>query len=377
MNTVDDLVPKLDPAIVAGRRAMLRRVVDFVAIPASGYTSRLERAIAGDILLGMLIDADVSDKRACAQRLSVSTDAPRRLLRYLCHCSFEIAQPVLEDNTALDCQDLKEIIEHGSLEHLIAIARRRNLSENVSHALVARGELEPIKLLLDNKSCSLSESSMDLLIKLSNANAELCPLIAAREEIIPSQSLSMFWWCDATTRLRILKHQTGERVGLINSVADMFKDLSPDERNDEVISKALVLIDRRQRNRKAMAASSFASLEALVESASVSGMSADLVQEMAYICNVKSVVLAKLLTDKGGEGIAVVCKSVGLKRDFFKLLWRALRRPITQGSEEDLHPEFERVMDVYLMLSVSKAQTALRYWNWSLGANFLPSADAL
>lgn len=376
MEPVSDIVPTLDPKVVSGRRAMLRRVVDFVAIPASGYSSRLERAIAGDILLGMLIDAEVADKRACAQRLSVSTDAPRRVLRYLGHCAFEIAQPILEHNTALDCQDLKEIIEHGSLEHLLTISKRRNLSENVSHGLIARGEIEPIKNLLDNKSSSLSESSMDLLVKLSNANPELCPLIAAREEIIPSQSLSMFWWCDAQTRLRILKNQTGERVGLINSISDMFREMSPEERKDDVIQKALKLIDRRQRNRQAMAASSFESLEALIQSASVSGMSAELVQEMAYICNVKSVVLAKLLTDKGGEGIAVVCKSVGLKRDYFKLLWQALRRPI-EVEEDVADPEFERVMDVYLMLSVSKSQTALRYWNWALGANFLPSADAL
>lgn len=376
MSNVAELVGTLDPSVTAGRRALLRRVVDFVAIPAAGYTSRLERAIAGDILLGMLVEAEVEDKILCARRLAGATDAPRRLLRYLGHCAFEIAQPVLEHNTALDCSDLKEIIEHSGPQHLLAIAHRRNLSVSVTQALVTTGDIPAITALLENQSCTFSEAAMDSLVRISNTSPELCPLIANRQELVPSQSLAMFWWCDAATRLRILKNQTGERTGVINSIADMFKQMTPQMRADDTIRKSLKLIDRRQRNREAIAASTYGSLEKLIEESAKTGLNAERVQEIAYICDVKSVVMAKLLTDSSGEGIAVICKAVGLKKRDFQLLWRALRRPV-KNAEGVIHPEYRRVYDLYLMLSVSKAQTALRYWNWSLGASFLPSVEVI
>jgi hypothetical protein len=49
------------------------------------------------------------------------------------------------------------------------------------------------------------------------------------------------------------------------------------------------------------------------------------------------------------------------------MLWTALRRP------ED-GPDFERVSEAYETIAVAKAQTVLRYWNWSLSAAFSPEA---
>ena len=76
---------------------------------------------------------------------------------------------------------------------------------------------------------------------------------------------------------------------------------------------------------------------------------------------------AKILRDAGGEGLAVLCKATGLSRKALKALWKALRRPL-RTADGQIHPQLAEVMIVYDMLAVDRAQTVLRYWNWSLSS---------
>ncbi|MEM9053696.1 MAG: DUF2336 domain-containing protein, partial [Pseudomonadota bacterium] len=103
-----------------------------------------------------------------------------------------------------------------------------------------------------------------------------------------------------------------------------------------------------------------------------SGMTPETAQEIGYLSGVKPVTIAKLLSDTGGEGLAVLCKSTGLKRPALRHLWQSLKRPL-EDEDGNPHPHFLHVMETYDVLSVAKAQTTLRYWNWSLSSTFSPS----
>ena len=114
--------------------------------------------------------------------------------------------------------------------------------------------------------------------------------------------------------------------------------------------------------------------EAAIEHAEKEGLSRTVAEEIGYLAGLKPVTLAKILTDPGGEGLAVLCKATGLKREYFRKLWSALKRP-TESQRGLPDKEFLRVSEVYEMLSVAKAQTTLRYWNWSLTSALKPSRD--
>jgi len=75
----------------------------------------------------------------------------------------------------------------------------------------------------------------------------------------------------------------------------------------------------------------------------------------------------------GGEGLAILCKATGLKRDYLRQMWTALRRPLELAPGEP-NPVFTNVAETYEVLSVAKAQTTLRYWNWSLSSAYSPGA---
>jgi uncharacterized protein (DUF2336 family) len=81
---------------------------------------------------------------------------------------------------------------------------------------------------------------------------------------------------------------------------------------------------------------------------------------------------AKIFTDPGGEPLAILCKATGLPRAALRSLWRGLRRQEVDRSGAIDHA-LERVLRVYDAIAVDRAQTVLRYWNWSLTSALTPA----
>lgn len=363
---------KAHQPIGAARDALLRRILDVVSLPASRIPPQ-DRQMAGDILLDMLFHAGERERIMCATRLAGSREAPRRLLRYLALSSIQIARPLLEESDAFDDCDLAEIARASTPEHRLLIARRRNLAVGVTGALAACAEPHVIREMLANRTAVLSETTLDVLISASREETSYCPLLVERLEMKPSHAMAMFWWADGLTRRKILTRHAAERQELINLCSDVFEMAAAEGWRDPVARKTLQMIERRQRNRAALERSDYDSLESAVMQAATHGMNAALAQEIGYLSGIKPVTAAKILSDPGGEGLAVLCKATGLKRDYLSLFWQALRRPV-ELEPGTPHPVYALVLETYEVLSVARAQTTLRYWNWALSSAYSPSA---
>lgn len=350
------------------RRLLLRRLIDFVALPATAVAPQ-DRSMGADILLEMLFHATTEEREFCARRLQVTKDAPRRLLRYLAMCELEAARHLLESNDAFDAADLIEVVEKTTMDHRLLIASRKRVEPTVAEHLSQREEPAVLRALLQNRGAILSEAGMDLLVAHSRRVEGLPALIIKRLELVPSQAMAMFWWSDGPTRRVILQRQAADRAEMVDLCADVFAVAAAEGWKDPVARKTLQLIERRQRNRAAIEKSPYDSLEHAVEVAAETGLTPELAQEIGFLAGVKPVTIAKVLSDPGGEGLAVLCKATGLKRPYLTLLWRALRRPLEldDGSE---HPQFAYMRETYELLAVAKAQTTLRYWNWSLSSSY-------
>jgi len=157
-----------------------------------------------------------------------------------------------------------------------------------------------------------------------------------------------------------------------DSCADLYPGAAKDGWSDASVRKALQFIERRQRNRAAMARSEYGGLEPAIDYAFENGTTTELMHEITYMIGVKPTTGMQILTDEGGEGIAILCKAPGLKRPYLTKLWRSLGRPIEdENGNED--PDYARMMLVYDHISTDKAQTILRYWNWSLTSAMNPA----
>ena len=341
-------------------------------MPASRMAHQ-DRNMVGDILLDMLFHADDSDRALCALRLAVCRDVPKRLVRYLCQREFHIAKPLLEQNEGLSSCDLEETAAVGGFEHRRAIAQRKLVPEAVGLYLSRHAETEVLEDLLANRGAILAEQTMDQLVARSRTHEPLCAFLIERLELKPSQAMAMFWWADSATRRKILQRHAADRIEVIDTCKDVFEMSAAENWADPVVRQALRLIERRQRNRQALEQSQFDSLEHAINEAGLNGMSAQMAQEIGFLAGLKPVTAAKLLSDPGGEGIAVLCKATGVKRDFLPVMWAAMKRPLEE-TDGVVHPAFQNVADTYELLTVAKAQTTLRYWNWSLSAAQTPTA---
>jgi len=222
-----------------------------------------------------------------------------------------------------------------------------------------------MKALLENMQSRLSERAVELMVAASRDAPFLPPLLINREELRPAHALVMFWWSGHEERRQILLRFSAERTLLIDMCGDIFRHSREDL--DPVVRKALQVIERRQRDRTAIERSPHDSLEAAVDAAAIAGFTTDSIADIAALSGVKSSTAERILQDRGGEGIAVLCKATGLKRPYLRAFWQALRRP----ADDD---DFLRVASVYETIAVAKAQTVLRYWNWSLSSAFTPEA---
>ncbi len=347
------------------RRSLLRRLMDVVALPASRGNIQ-DRAIAGDLLLEILLESDVAARELCARRLQEMSQAPKRLLRFLALDAPHVAQLILADNKAFDDADLCYIVAHGATAHRVTVARRREIGPAVATAIAESGDTTAMKALLENTTAKLSERSVELMVGASRNAAALPPLLIQREEVRPAHALAMFWWSAAAERRQILIRFSAERTLLMDMCADIFRYAATD--TDPVVRKALHVIERRQRDRSAIDRSPHDSLEsAITTAAAAGGLTPAVIADISALSGIKATTGDRIFQDIGGEGLAVLCKATGLKRPYLRELWKAL------GNMED-SPDFARISEIYEIIAVAKAQTVLRYWNWSLASAFSPDA---
>jgi uncharacterized protein (DUF2336 family) len=332
------------------RSTLTRRLQDVVGLPSSRISPQ-ERHIASDLLIEVLRDSDTPSRIRCAERMALLVDAPALLLRFLAKDDIQVAIPLLEVCEGFDDSDLiaTAAATTATTAHRVLIAKRKRVSETVVDVLVSYNEPEVVLALLRNDGATFAHPAMEAATALSKGQPQLTPHLLKRPELKPSQGLTLFWWAAPDERKRIFQRFAVERLTLLDAAQDMFARAAKDGWQDPLVRKTLQFIERRQRNREAVARSPYGSLE-------------------GAMCG------AQILSDLGGEAIAVLCKATGLKRKYLRALWKGLRRPIeVDGEPVDA---WLRALYIYDTLSTNKAQTVLRYWNWALTSAMSPTLAA-
>ncbi|HEX8661950.1 MAG TPA: DUF2336 domain-containing protein, partial [Brevundimonas sp.] len=278
----------------------------------------------------------------------------------------------IEQCASLSDADLVACARDTGPEHRFLMASRRSLSEVVTETLLSFGESHVIEAVLRNNTARLCQTAVEGVVSLSRQEPQLCGHVLKRPELRPSGAYVMFWWSGAEDRRTILQRFAVSREVMQEVAEDVFAMAAEENWQDPVSRKALQFIERRQRNRAAIAKSPYGGLEQAVAAAATGGLNREVATEIAYLSGIKPITGAKILGDPGGEPLAILCKATGLGKNDLLGLWRSMRRPET-AEDGSLHPAWERVQVTYDMLAVDRAQTVLRYWNWSLSSALTPA----
>jgi uncharacterized protein (DUF2336 family) len=353
------------------RLALLKRLADVISLPLSRVNS-FERSVTADLLVEILRDADFDERARIARRIATLAEIPNCLIRLILRDDLDIAYPMLVDSTALTDADLLDCARNATGAHRRLIAQRRGISEVVAEALVELGETLVVEALLRNDQARFSNTAIETVVAMTQHQSQLVPMLLRRPELRPNHAYVLFWWADSDARRTILQRFAVSREVMQEAAGDVFPMAAEENWTDSLTRKALQFIERRQRNRAAIEKSPYDSLEAAISAAEEEGCSREIAEEIAYLAGIKPMTGAKIMGDDGGEGLAVLCKATGLPRTALRQLWRALGRPETTEDGE-VAPQLLHVISIFDMVAVDRAQTVLRYWNWSLSSAMTPA----
>ncbi|MBS0490172.1 DUF2336 domain-containing protein [Phenylobacterium sp.] len=358
------------PPASRARANLLKRLADVVCLPLSRINA-FERAMTADLLADMLREAEPAERKKVAHRISGLAEIPATLARLLLRDEVDVAEELLLNAATLSDADLLDCARLMNLEHRRLIALRRGVSEVVCDVLIEFGEVLVLECLLKNDEAKLSTGGIEAVVALTRGDPRLTTMLLRRPELRPAHAYVLFWWADAEARRAILQRFAVSREVLQEATSDIFAMAAAEHWQEPLSRKALQFIERRQRNRAAVDRSPYDNLEAAV-AAAADGLSREVAEEISYLSGLKPMTGAKIFTDSGGEPLAILCKATGLPKSAIRALWRGLKR---EETEADGSPSgaLERAILVYDMIAVDRAQTVLRYWNWSLTSALTPA----
>ncbi|MEA1937481.1 MAG: DUF2336 domain-containing protein, partial [Pseudomonadota bacterium] len=184
-----------------GRGHLAGAVTDML----SGSLNLRESDLIADILLKLVQGAEIEVRRKLAQRLAGEANAPHDLIAFLANDEIKVAHPVLVLSQVLTDTDLLKVISKRSDSHCHAIARRKELSVQVTSALVESGDPEAIRLVLINEGAELAAPVLKWLADLAKHNESIRNPLIRRKEITSDLAIDLYWWVSVELRHYILE----------------------------------------------------------------------------------------------------------------------------------------------------------------------------
>jgi uncharacterized protein (DUF2336 family) len=143
------------------------------------HLSPKERVMAEEIFRLFTKDVEVQVRQALATNLKENPFVPHDVALSLAHDVDDVALPMLEFSKVLDEEDLMEIIQGHDGQKMTAIARRDEVSETLSDALVEQGDEAVVATLVANENARITDASMEKVVeKFGDSEAVQRPLVA-------------------------------------------------------------------------------------------------------------------------------------------------------------------------------------------------------
>jgi uncharacterized protein (DUF2336 family) len=142
-----------------------------------------DRKRAQDILRVMAADAAELVRRALAVTLKQSSLLPRDVANKLARDVESISLPLLNFSPAFTDDDLAEIIRSGGPNRQVAIARRPELSETVTGAMVQYGVEKAVETVCANDNARFSERALQQALERFETSEAVLSAMAFRRTL--------------------------------------------------------------------------------------------------------------------------------------------------------------------------------------------------
>jgi len=278
-----------------------------------------EQALAADILRKLLHDTEITVRKRLAERLGRERDAPFDLVVELARDDAEVARAVLLESDVLHDAQLVEVIEQKTMQHRLAIAMRRQVSEAVSAALVDSGEDDVACTLLENPGAKIGRDSFEKLVERSRRSTPLHEPLLRRHDLEPELAGRMYAWVSAALRRHIVQHFDVDPKLLDRAIEDSLDAVAADHAkraaeggSDDRIAAALV--ERRDDDPSLLLNLLRAGEVALFEAM------------FARLTALKPTLARRAIYEPGGRALAVACRASGIEKPIYAAIFLLARK---------------------------------------------------
>jgi hypothetical protein len=322
-----------------------RSLLEIMSLPANA-TQPQERALAADSLLHLVHRLPVKTLVAMAERVSFMEAPPPLIMAELIHDPrIEVAGPLLEKCSAINDQDLIEVIADGLVQSNRMIARRRNLSAVLCDALIATEDTSAILTLVRNPGAMISHEAFYQLNELAKLHRSLQAPLATRSDLPAPVAFELFWVLPGELRRYVISRFLTDSTTL-NKILKLTlrMDVDPQEAAPDRFSSPED-IDRFLMHLHA-------------------GRKDEAEKLMAALLGLEARTAKRILADPDGEPLTVALKAMGATRARFEEAFSASN----ETDENGLHPRRSgaELQSFFESLSFNKARVLLTYWDWAI-----------
>jgi uncharacterized protein (DUF2336 family) len=348
-NLLDELQSTLAHGTVARRVETLRRVTDLFINGAVDYSDE-QIGLFDDVFQCLIQHIEISAKALLSNRLAPIDTAPPQTIRTLALDDvIEVAGPVLSLSMRVDDETLIETARSKSQAHLMAISKRKVLSDAVTDALVQRGNDAVVQSTVNNAGAEFSERGFTRLVGRAEGDDDLATCVGLRPNLPRHLYLKLLAKASDTVRQRL--------------------EAANPKRAAE-IPLAVREATRRARSAKSAAMEQTEIAHALVKSLfedgrldehqvaqfAESGKFDETNAAIAALANVSMTIAENMMIETRAEGVMILCKVAGMSWSTVKTIIN-LRDDLSGGEPTDINA----CRDTYERLRPSTAQQVLRF----------------
>jgi uncharacterized protein (DUF2336 family) len=348
-NLLDELQSTLAHGTVARRVETLRRVTDLFINGAVDYSDE-QIGLFDDVFQCLIQHIEISAKALLSNRLAPIDTAPPRTIRTLAlDDMIEVAGPVLSLSVRVDDETLIETARSKSQAHLMAISKRKVLSDAVTDVLAQRGNDAVVQSTVSNAGAEFSERGFTRLVSRADGDDDLATCVGLRPNLPRHLYLKLLAKASETVRQRLEaanpKHAADIPMA-VREATQRARSAKSSVTEQTAIAHALVksLFDDGRLDERQVA--QFAE----------SGKFDEVNAAIAALASVPLAVAEDMMVETRAEGVMILCKVSGLSWSTVRTIIN-LRDDLSGGEPTDLNA----CRDTYERLRPSTAQQVLRF----------------
>lgn len=341
----------------ARRAEMLRRVTDLFIGHCPQYSDD-EIALFDDVIGLLAGEIEVAARSRLAAQLAPIPNAPQKIINRLAiDDAIEVAWPVLAHSERVEEEALIQSAMMMSQQHLLAISRRRTISERITDLLIARGERPVLAGLAGNPGARISELGYSTLVNRSEDDDDLMERIGSRTDIPRALFLQLLE--NASDQVRIKLHAAHPQAAVaveaaVTEASEAIQNLSRKESSRYEIAEAMVASLHRAGQLRDVDVGRFAD----------DGQFEETVVSLSLLCGLSIETIEHSMTHERIETALVFVKASGLSRATAKsVLHLCGASPLFPG-------DFEKGLASFDRLKPATAQELVRFYQLREAAVF-------